>query len=310
MGDKLRQLAGLLRRAAEKALIPALLTCLVAVPTVGSSMEIDWGSFQVLLIVCLALYLQWIISLLLVYWQQRGFRIERTDAEIIGNAFGGMGKKSRMFCRALADVCDNNLEEGLDGFLAVLEMQGLTDKERQLCHFYIGRCYQMTGCSANAVQSYQRARELGMDNPYLLLFQARSMTDSGAYEAARTVYDRLLELELPEFSCIRTDVGMLYLRQHDGAKALQWFEDSIAKVENVAFAYGGCALACLLLRQPEQSQQNYEQAVTNRMADLEGFREYYAELQDAVELLWQDDRERRWNGYVSGAVPEVAAPDL
>ena len=55
MGDKLRQLAGLLRRAAEKALIPALLTCLVAVPTVGSSMEIDWGSFQVLLIVCLAL---------------------------------------------------------------------------------------------------------------------------------------------------------------------------------------------------------------------------------------------------------------
>lgn len=80
MGDKLRQLAGLLRRAAEKALIPALLTCLVAVPTVGSSMEIDWGSFQVLLIVCLALYLQWIISLLLVYWQQRGFRIERTDA--------------------------------------------------------------------------------------------------------------------------------------------------------------------------------------------------------------------------------------
>lgn len=122
-----------------------------------------------------------------------------------------------------------------------------------------------------------------MDNPYLLLFQARSMTDSGAYEAARTVYDRLLELELPEFSCIRTDVGMLYLRQHDGAKALQWFEDSIAKGENVAFAYGGCALACLLLRQPEQSQQYYEQAVTNRMADLEGFREYYAELQDAVE---------------------------
>lgn len=109
------------------------------------------------------------------------------------------------------------------------------------------------------------------------------MTDSGAYEAARTVYDRLLELELPEFSCIRTDVGMLYLRQHDGAKALQWFEDSIAKGENVAFAYGGCALACLLLRQPEQSQQYYEQAVTNRMADLEGFREYYAELQDAVE---------------------------
>lgn len=247
MGDKLRQLAGLLRRAAEKALIPALLTCLVAVPTVGSSMEIDWGSFQVLLIVCLALYLQWIISLLLVYWQQRGFHIERTDAEIIGNAFGGMGKKSRMFCRALADVCDNNLEEGLDGFLAVLEMQGLTDKERQLCHFYIGRCYQMTGCSANAVQSYQRARELGMDNPYLLLFQARSMTDSGAYEAAQTVYDRLLELELPEFSCIRTDVGMLYLRQ------------------------------------PEQSQLYYEQAVTNRMADLEGFREYYAELRDAVE---------------------------
>ena len=283
MGDKLRQLAGLLRRAAEKALIPALLTCLVAVPTVGSSMEIDWGSFQVLLIVCLALYLQWMISLLLVYWQQRGFHIERTDAEIIGNAFGGMGKKSRMFCRALADVCDNNLEEGLDGFLAVLEMQGLTDKERQLCHFYIGRCYQMTGCSANAVQSYQRARELGMDNPYLLLFQARSMTDSGAYEAAQTVYDRLLELELPEFSCIRTDVGMLYLRQHDGAKALQWFEDSIAKGENVAFAYGGCALACLLLRQPEQSQLYYEQAVTNRMADLEGFREYYAELRDAVE---------------------------
>ena len=296
MGDKLRQLAGLLRRAAEKALIPALLTCLVAVPTVGSSMEIDWGSFQVLLIVCLALYLQWIISLLLVYWQQRGFRIERTDAEIIGNAFGGMGKKSRMFCRALADVCDNNLEEGLDGFLAVLEMQGLTDKERQLCHFYIGRCYQMTGCSANAVQSYQRARELGMDNPYLLLFQARSMTDSGAYEAAQTVYDRLLELELPEFSCIRTDVGMLYLRQHDGAKALQWFEDSIAKGENVAFAYGGCALACLLLPTGWLTWRDSGNIIQSCGTQW--------------SILWQDDRERRWNGYVSGAVPEVAAPNL
>ena len=300
MGDKLRQLAGLLRRAAEKALIPALLTCLVAVPTVGSSMEIDWSSFQVLLLVCLALYLQWTISLLLVYWQQRGFHIERTDAEIIGNAFGGMGKKSRMFCRALADVCDNNLVEGLDGFLAVLEMRGLTDKERQLCHFYIGRCYQLTGCSANAVQSYQRARELGMDNPYLLLFQARSMTDSGAYEDARAVYDRLLELELPEFSCIRTDVGMLYLRQHDGAKALQWFEDSIAKGENVACCCGS---------------RNRASCITNRRSPTGWltWRDSGNTMQSCGtqwSILWQDDRERRWNGYVSGAVPEVATPDL
>lgn len=283
MGDTLRQLAGLIRQAAGKALVPALLTCLVAVPIVGSSMEIDWSQFQTLLIVCLALYLQWTISLLLVYLQRRGFHIERTDAEIIGNAFGGVGKKSRMFCQALADVCENNLADGLDGFLAVLDMRGLTNKERQLCHFYIGRCYQMTGCSANAVQHYQRARALGMDSPYLLLFQARSMTDSGAYEDARALYEELLPLQLPEFFCIRTDLGLLYLRQHDGRKALHWFEDSIAKGENVAIAYGGCSLAYLLLRQPEQSQKYYEQAVTNRMGGLEDFREFYAELRDAVE---------------------------
>ncbi|MDY4964174.1 MAG: hypothetical protein SO088_07085 [Ruminococcus callidus] len=283
MGDKLRQLAGIFRQAAGKALVPALLTCLVVVPLVGSAMEIDWSDFQILLVVCLAMYLQWIISMLVLSFQQQGFHIERTDAEIVGNAFGGVGKKSRMFCRALADFCNNAVLDGLDGFLAVLDMRGLTDKERQLCYFYIGRCYQLTGCSANAVQNYQRARELGMDNPYLLLFQARSMTDSGAYEDAKLVYDQLLLLQRPEFSCIRTDLGMLYLRQHDGASAMHWFEDSISKGENVAFAYGGCALACLLLHQPEQSQKFYEQAVTNRMADLEGFREYYAELRDAVE---------------------------
>ena len=42
-------------------------------------------------------------------------------------------------------------------------------------------------------------------------------------------------------------------------------------------------IVVLLLRLPEQRLLFYEQAVTNRLADLEGFREYYAELRDAVE---------------------------
>ncbi|MCI5815743.1 hypothetical protein [Ruminococcus sp.] len=70
MGDKLRQLAGIFRQAAGKALVPALLTCLVVVPLVGSAMEIDWSDFQILLVVCLAMYLQWIISMLVLSFQQ------------------------------------------------------------------------------------------------------------------------------------------------------------------------------------------------------------------------------------------------
>ena len=303
MGDKLRQLAGLLRRAAEKALIPALLTCLVAVPTVGSSMEIDWGSFQVLLIVCLALYLQWIISLLLVYWQQRGFRIERTDAEIIGNAFGGMGKKSRMFCRALADVCDNNLEEGLDGFLAVLEMQGLTDKERQLCHFYIGRCYQMTGCSANAVQSYQRARELGMDNPYLLLFQARSMPHEQCMTGCWNWNYRSFPASARMWACFIC--GSMTEQRHCSGLRIPSQRVRMLPLHMAAAPWHACCCG----------SRSKASSITNRRSPTGWltWRDSGNIMQSCRtqwSILWQDDRERRWNGYVSGAVPEVAAPDL
>lgn len=279
MGDLLRQACSLMLRAAVKMALPSLIAAyLIILVYHPSGMADDRWMLAALIF---ATHITLTLSCYTYFETNRRYRIERIDGEIVGREFGGMKKKDRIFCKALRALVDDEVMDALELFLLLTEME-LTQQESRLVHFYLGRCYQMTACPSNAISHYIQARDEGLVTNYLDLFLARSYTDGGRYEEAFQTYQALLEKNPKEFYCVRTDIGMMFLRKHDGEQALHWFREAIEQSENYAFALGGCSLSCLLLGDKEQSQTYYEQAVANRMSDAEGFKQFYQELEEVV----------------------------
>lgn len=285
MGDILRQYLKLIGHALAKAALPALITtyCLLFWYRFYCT-EQDFVALAQsdLLIILLLAHITWAVVCYIYEASARPYPVERMDREIVGKEFGGMRKTDRVFCDSLLYLVQDDVMSALEGFLS-LPMDRMTKAEQGITHFYIARCYQVTGCPSNAVQNYREARDCGFDSVFLLLFLARSFTDGGSYDEAYAVYQELLGRETTEFSCVRTDLGMMYLRKRDGETALKWFQESIERAENYAFALGGCSLAYLLLGNAEESQNYYEQAVINHMTDLEGFKQYRQELEELVD---------------------------
>jgi len=279
MGDLLRQAGRLMLRSAVRMALPSLIAAYLIIIAYHPSSTADDRWMLAALI--FAAHITMTLSYYVYLETNRRYRIERIDGEIVGREFGGMKKRDRLFCNALRALVEDRVMDAMEQFHAVLEYD-LTPAESRLVHFYLGRCYQITACPSNAVSHYIQAQEQGLKTDYLELFLARSYTDGGRYDEAFQTYCVLLEREPKDFTCVRTDIGMMYLRRHDGEQALHWFQEAIERSENYAFAVGGCSLACLLLGDMEQSQHYYEQAVCNNMADAEGFKQFHKELEDVV----------------------------
>ncbi len=280
MGDVLRRYLSVIGRSVKKAALPALLVGYgLALCFYISGQELDLSTLAALVALS---HLMFSLCGFLYEMTMRNFRIERLDLEIIGRTFSGMRRIDRMFCNALTMLSEENPVEALD-LLLELEKAELTEQERMLVLFYTARCYQLTGYTANSIQRYHAAQALGMQNDYLFLFLGRSLTEGGEYEEAEACYQTLLQRETRSFFCVRTDLGMLFLRQRKGSMALRWFTESMNRHENYAFALGGCALSYLLLGDPEQSRTYYEKAILNQIPDLEGFQAYYQEVSEAVQ---------------------------
>ena len=178
----------------------------------------------------------------------------RIDEKLVGKAFGGFGKRDRLFCRAMQECAAGEVRQALDHFLAVGDFE-MNTEENGVLAFYIGRCYQLLKTPANAAYHFQRARENGFSKPYAMLFEARSCEQSGDYDRAFAIYQELLSEELPfDFDHVYADVGFLYIRQNAPREAAKWFRRSLDKGVCVPYALSGMSIAALLAGQYPQAQ--------------------------------------------------------
>ena len=204
---------------------------------------------------------------------------ESDEQRLLRNVYKGLRRKSLLFRAAVRQLNEMQLNDALEGFQAVKEMK-LSDAERRVLMFYLGRCYHLMGYSTNAAVAYDEAIRMGFDEEIAYVFAARCEILTGGFEQALDYYNILIGRNT-ELDYIYTDIGMLYLKRNDAQRALETFEKSIELKRNVVFARGGCALAYLLLDRPEESRRLFETAVLNGDEDVDGFKTYYNEVAEA-----------------------------
>lgn len=199
----------------------------------------------------------------------------RIDAALVGKAFGGFGKRDRLFCRAMQECAGGEVRQALDHFLAVQDFE-MSREESGVLAFYIGRCYQLLKTPANAAYHFQRARENGFSQPHAVLFEARCCEQSGDYDRAFALYQTLLSEELPyDFDHVYADVGFLYIRQNAPREAAQWFRRSLEKGVCVPYALSGMSVAALLAGQFPQAQALRMRALLSGVEAPDDFKAVY-----------------------------------
>lgn len=200
--------------------------------------------------------------------------IDTYDLRIMGGAFRGKSKADREFRDALIKHANSHLLEALDGYKELLDCN-MSDEERGVLNFYIGRCYQTMGYPANAAKFFREAEAAGMTNNELYLYTARNYGAMGEYETAEEYFSRLIGN--PAYETILCDMGMMYIKKGDGERALECFQKSMREGKEYNFCLGGCAIAYLLMGDMENSKKYYEQAILSN-TDNDGFKSYYADV--------------------------------
>ena len=279
MGSMLRRYTAQLGKTAMAAAFPALVIYAVIVAFFGISgtphgKEMLPVNYVELL---LLIYAASFIASCVLARQSLINAATRPDHDLIGDAFGGLRKQDKLFSDAMDAYIKERPRTALERFLAVREFE-LTDKELGVLSFYIGRCYQMLHCPSNAVGCYETAREKGFSEHYAKLFEARSLAEGGDYTRSFRLFNELLDNNPPDdFYFLYTDIGFLFIRQKLPEQAAEWFEKSIEKQQNYAFALSGMAIASLQKGDFAAAQDYHYKALVNHLDEPAAFRKYYEE---------------------------------
>ena len=224
----------------------------------------------------------------------------RIDAELVGDAFGGFTKRDRLFCHAMQECAAGEVRQALDHFLAVQDYE-MNERETGVLAFYIGRCYQLLKTPSNAAYHFQRARKYGFSRLYALMFEAKSCEQSGDYDRAYSLYEELLEEELPhDFEHIYADIGFLFIRQEQPREAARWFRKSLEKGAAVPYALSGMSIAALLAGQYQQAQSLRMRALLNGVEAPDDYKAVYDRTLAECRAQHPD-----WNW----TLPETAPPE-
>lgn len=202
-------------------------------------------------------------------------------------------KLSKLLIEAVIDMHAFDFNTSLDK-MEEIEENSLTDNQKAVLSFYMGRCYQMMGYPANAVKHFETCLDLGMRLNDVYLLAARCLAQNGRFDDAIEYYNVLIERE-SYFEFIYTDIGLAYLKKGDGEKAFEYFRKSVDNGMNHSFALGGCSLACLQMKDIEKSMEYFKEAVRCSMEDVNGFKVYYCNIAESVGLLNEIDETMKIN---------------
>ena len=312
MGDKVRRLLSQLLETAMHASLPALAIALLfylVLSRVGMPSQVLPERAPAFFFGLLLLIFAVTFAVTCFYERNKLMHaFSRTDADLIGDAFGGFGAKDRLFCRAMRECAEGDPKTALEHFLTVAEDYPLNDTEKGVCAFYAGRCYQLTGAASNAAYQFRRAREHGFSEPHSLLFEARSCVKSGDFDRAYALYMMLLDMECPaDFDCLYADLGFLFIRQKQPKEAAEWFRRSIDAGKCYAFALSGMSIAALLAGQYDRALEFRTRALLNHVDEPEQFKAFFDSMRAETALLHPE-----WNLQPAPAdvpVPEEAPAD-
>ena len=299
MGSWLRKYVRQLGKLAMKAGFPALVIDCIIIGSFSLNGTPDDGELLPLFYLRLLLltYGACFIAACVIEHQSLIRAATRMDADLIGNAFGGFRKQDKLFASGLDLYAKERARSALDLFLEVREFD-LTDQELGVLSFYIGRCYQMLRCPSNAIGYYETARKKGFSEHYAKLFEARSYAEGGDYSRSFQLFNELLENDPPEdFYFLYTDIGFLFIRQKQPDAAAEWFERSIEKKQNYAFALSGMAIASLQKGDFVAAQDYHYKALVNHLDEPAVFRKYYEETKRLMLEMHPDWSEK------TGAAP-------
>ena len=312
MGERFRRLLSQLLKTAMNAALPALtIAVLFFLLLTKTGMPAQVGPEQAPAFFFGLLLLIFAVTFAVTCFYERKkllHSFSRTDAELIGDAFGGMGRRDRLFCRAMHECAEGNPKNALELFLTVAEDYQLDDIEKGVLAFYAGRCYQLTGAPSNAAFQFRRAREHGFSEPHSLLFEARSCVRSGDFDRAYALYMQLLDMECPaDFDCLFADLGFLFIRQKRPKDAAEWFRRSIEDGKCYAFALSGMSLAALLSGHYQEALEFRSQALLNHVDEPEQFKAFFDSIRAETAM-----QHPEWNLEPEPAeapVPEKAAEE-
>ncbi len=200
---------------------------------------------------------------------------------------------NNLLIEAVVDMHNFDFNTSLDK-MEEIEEKPLTDNQKAVLSFYMGRCYQMMGYPANAVKHFESCLELGMKLNDVYLLAARCLTQNGRFDDAIEYYNVLIERE-SYFEFIYTDIGLAYLKKGEGEKAYEYFRKSVDEGMNHSFALGGCSLACLQMKDIEKSMEYFKEAVRCSMEDVNGFKVYYCNIAESVGLINEIDETMKIN---------------
>lgn len=218
------------------------------------------------------------------------------DKYLTRGAFRGISKKARLFSNGMESIRCEELVDGIDYLKEAMECD-CTEYEKAVASFYIGNTYRLMGYNTNAVQYFQDAIDLGLnDEKHMVDFLlARCLVENGAYQKALDIYDSLAEKNTYDgiFQYLYTDYGMCFLAKGDYEKAYKYFIKSIEEGRNYVFALGGCALAQLGMKDLEKSREYYAKALAANMFDVIGFKQYYCKIAESVGIYDKIDEEMK-----------------
>lgn len=196
--------------------------------------------------------------------------------------FGGNSKRDRLFCKAMQVFCEKNIPYALELFLQVRETQCDPVQKSACCH-YIGRCYLLMGCAANARMFFDEAESGGFAPEINLIFLARACGHAGDVEASAVAYRKLLDMNPPQLEIAEVDMGMMYLHNDHPAEALECFRHSLSEGKACCDCLSGIAVAQLYLGNVQESEQYYHKAMRAMdAAGVEGFRAFYEEAKQVT----------------------------
>ena len=196
------------------------------------------------------------------------------DSDIVGSSFVGFSKKCRSFDRALELHFNHRVTTSLDEFKLLAEEQSdrMTTDEKAIVSFYTGRCYEQLGFYPNALICYERAAE-----------------------QAVALYEKVLgDSDSPFRNHVYVDIGRMYLDRNEPSEALSWFNKGIENRHSLPEAYGGAAIAQLMLGDLEESDRLYRAALVSHIKDPNGFTEYYKRILSSVMLKKDTQTALKW----------------
>ena len=248
------------------------------------------GSRSIMLGSALAIMLTIFLPVWMIFFfleiKKYGLKIfHRYDEDIIGGAFTGLDRKSRIFEAGVHTFHSGDFKGALDIFTELDAADIPRSREEQgVISFYRGRCYQIMGIYPNALINYEKAEENGFTLAELPVFKARCLSESGDTKGAVDLLMKLVDSDHFYSSRARYEIGNVYLKQNDGETALKWYNEAIERRENYAAALGGAAVAYNLLKDFDKASEYFRLAMLNNIEDPRGFTNYYEEVQAAVIL--------------------------